>query len=408
MPVFEYTALDSKGKKKSGIIDADSASGARAKLRQSGSFPVNVKEAPEVSQSKEGKGFSISLGQGWIPAKYISIMTRQLSTLVGAGLPIVSALESLINQSPHPTLQKTLAHVKDDIVEGKSFADALSVHPKAFSPLYINMVRAGEASGAIEIVLGRLADLMERNEATKSSIRSAMTYPIIMILAAFVIITILMVKVVPTITTLFDHMGRVLPLPTRILIATSNAVTAYWWIMLLAAALAVFGLWRFKKSKKGGIWWDGMLLRVPIMGDLIVKLSMARFSRTLASLLQNGVTLVPAMGIVSNVVENKVIAGGIVEAVDLIGEGGGLGQSLTGKTGFPPVTLQMMEVGEQSGELEAMLDKVADLHQTESENMINALTTSLEPVLILFMGVMVSFIVFSVLMPIVKYTTMIQ
>ncbi|MBI9076441.1 MAG: type II secretion system inner membrane protein GspF [Desulfatibacillum sp.] len=408
MPVYEYVALDSKGKKRTGIMDADSPAVARTKLRESGSYPVEIREAPEVSTNQEEKKFNISFLEGRIPSKYLSITTRQLSTLVGAGLPIVSALEALIPQSPHPTLQKVLAHVKDDIVEGKSLADALSIHPKVFSPLYVNMVRAGEASGAMEIVLARLSDLTERNESTKGRIRAAMAYPVIMLIVAMIVLTILMVKVVPSIVSLFDDVQKALPLPTRILIAASDFLVDYWWVLLILIALAVLAFRQFKNSKRGRQWWDSRYLRVPIVGPLAQNLAIARFARTLASLLTNGVPLVPAMGIVRNVVENVYIAEGIGEASEEIGEGRGLGESLAAKPGFPPITIQMMEVGEQSGELEAMLEKMADLYDAETENTINALTASLEPILIVGMAVVVGFIVFSILMPMVELTSNIR
>ena len=408
MPVYEYVALDSKGKKRTGIMDADSPAVARAKLRESGSYPVEIREAPEVSTSQEEKKFSLPFLEGRIPSKYLSITTRQLSTLVGAGLPIVSALESLIPQSPHPTLQKVLAHVKDDIVEGKSLADALSIHPKVFSPLYVNMVRAGEASGAMEIVLARLSDLTERNESTKGRIRAAMAYPVIMLIVAMIVLTVLMVKVVPSIVSLFEDVQKALPLPTRILIATSDFLVAYWWVLLIVIILALAAFRSFKSSKAGRQWWDSRYLRIPVLGPLAQNLAMARFARTLASLLTNGVPLVPAMDIVRNVVENVYIAGGIGDASIEIGEGRGLGESLATKPGFPPITIQMMEVGEQSGELEAMLEKMADLYDAETENTINALTSSLEPILIVGMAVVVGFIVFSILMPMVELTSNIR
>ncbi|SHI53227.1 general secretion pathway protein F [Desulfatibacillum alkenivorans DSM 16219] len=405
MPVYEYVALDSKGKKRTGILDADSPSVARAKLREAGSYPVEITEAPEASANQDEKRFSLPFLEGRIPSKYLSITTRQLSTLVGAGLPIVSALESLIPQSPHPALQKVLAHVKDDIVEGKSLADALSSHPKVFSPLYVNMVRAGEASGAMEIVLARLSDLTERNENTKGKIRAALAYPVIMVIVAIVVLTALMVKVVPSIVSLFDDVQQALPLPTRVLIAASDFLVDYWVVLFVLIFGAALAFRQFKNSKRGRKWWDAKYLRIPILGPLAQNLSLARFARTLASLLTNGVPLVPAMGIVQNVVENVHIAEGIGDAAGEIGEGRGLGESLAAKPGFPPITIQMMEVGEQSGELEAMLEKMADMYETETENTIDALTASLEPILIVAMAGGVGFIVFSILMPMMELTT---
>ncbi len=405
MPVFEYVILDPKGKKRSGIIDAESPIAARQKLRDQGSYPIKIEETVQTSGEKPGIGKPFKDLFGRVRAGHVSVMTRQLATLVGAGLPIVRALEVMIPQTPHPALKKVIAQVKDDIVEGTSFANALAQHPKAFPPIYINMVRAGEASGAIEIVLTRLADLFEKSEITKAKAQAAMVYPCIMLFVAFFIVVILVVKIVPTLTAVLESNNQVLPLPTRILIGTSDFAQSFWWAILLFVAGVIIGLQRFRKTEKGRYKWDKTILRLPVIGGLAEKFCMARFSRTLGSLLQNGVPMLGALSIVKSVVQNAVFEQVIEQAAEKVGEGRGLSDSLGMEDVIPPVALQMMDVGEHSGELEAMLDKVADMYEAETETAIMTLTSLLEPVMIIGMALVVGGIIASILMPIINMTT---
>ena len=401
MPVFEYSALDAKGRKKSGIVDADSPVTARQKLREEGVFPVSVKETARTADgARTGSSAALSGLFSGVKPRFVSIMTRQLATLVGAGMPLVTALEILIPQTAHPRLQRVMAQVKDSIVEGSSLAQALGRHPKVFPPIYINMVRAGEASGALEIVLARLADLFERQENSRLRIKKAMVYPVVMMFLGSAVMVVLMVYIVPSITAIFEQVDRALPTPTRILLAVSSAIRSYWWLMAAAAAAAVAAVGRARGTEKGRLALDEAILKIPVAGGLVLKLAVARFSRTLGSLLANGVPMLSAMEIVKAVVENRVIQAVVSEAAVKIGEGRGLGESLGAAKVFPIVAVQMMGVGEQSGELEAMLENVADLYQGKAEAAIDSLTTLLEPIMILFMAVVVGFVVISILLPI--------
>jgi general secretion pathway protein F len=406
MPVYEYSALDAKGRRRSGIVDAVSPVAARQKLREKGEFPTHISEAAQSTDTKAGQGLSLNVWGG-VRASHVAIMTRQLSTLVGAGLPLVTALETIIPNTPQAKLKRVLAQVKDSIVEGGSMAQALAAHPKIFPPLYVNMVRAGEASGALEVVLGRLAELYERQQESRSKVTTALFYPFIMLFLGAGMMIFLLMVIVPSVTEVFADYGRTLPLPTRALLAASDFLKAWWWVGLIALAAGAISFSRLKSTQKGRLGLDKMILRIPLVRGLAVKFALARFSRTLASLLQNGVALVPAMEIVKAVVENQVLAQGIEDAAEQISQGSSLAQSLYGKPGFLPVAIQMMDVGEHSGELEAMLDKVADLYQREAQNAVDRMTTFLEPMMIILMAFGVGFVVLSILLPIVDMSSLV-
>jgi len=413
MPVFEYSAFDQKGKNRSGIIDADSASDARQKLKTKHLYPTSLKEAPDhmkTTGASGSKGFNINVQSFFkrVKTSEVTIMTRQLSTLVGAGLPLVTALSSLLPQTPNPAFKQTLAQIKDSIVEGNSFAKALEQYPKIFSELFINMVRAGEASGAIEIVLDRLADLSEKQQELRGRIRSALAYPIFMLFLGCAVLFVLMAYIVPNITSIFDDMGQTLPGPTLFLIALSSFIEKFWWVILLFFALIIVILRQAVKTEKGKYKRDRLLLKFPLTGTLAQKLAVARFGRTLGSLIENGVLLIPALGIVKNVVGNVLIADLIDEAVEDIGKGEGLGNALSKSDIFPPISIQMIQVGEQSGELEKMLNKIADIYETEVESSILAMTSMLEPVMILTMGILMGFVVISILLPIVEMNQLVK
>jgi len=402
MPVYEYNALDKKGKNVSGILDAESAAVARQKLRGKSIYPVSIKQVQQnAAMGNQRDLSSIRLFDRIKPAE-VSMMTRQLSTLLDAGFPLVTAMDAIVPQISAPSFKKIVTQVKTTIVEGSSLANALSTHPRIFSPLYINMVHAGETSGTLEVVLDRLADLMEKQETLRSRIRSKMFYPIFMAIFGTAILTFLLTVIVPNITSIFIEMEKTLPAPTRILIATSEIFKSWWWIILLILAAAFYVMGRIKRTAQGNLFFDRMKLSLPIIGPLVQKLAVARFSRTLASLLENGVTMLTALDIVKNIVGNMVMAQAIDNATQEVGEGHGLGQSLSNHDVFPHLPVQMIQVGEQSGELEVMLNKLAVIYETESESAIMGMTALLEPVMILLMGVVVGMIVLSILLPIIE------
>jgi general secretion pathway protein F len=336
------------------------------------------------------------------------MMTRQLATLIGAGFPLVSALDALMAQFPSPGLKKMVAKVKDAVVEGSSFADALSSFPAAFSGIYINMVRVGESSGTLEIVLNRLADFTEKQEELKSRVVTAMIYPLLIMAVGLLIMSFLFIYVIPNITSIFKDMSQELPLPTQLLISTSELFKSYWWILVILIIGAFIAMRAVRRSDKGRLWMDKTVLRLPMAGPLTSKLATARFSRTLGSLLDNGVSMLPAMEIVKNVVGNVLIARIVADAGVDVGKGQPLGQSLDAGKVFPPIAIQMIQVGEQSGNLEEMLNKVADVFEREVETTVMRLTALLEPIMVLIMAGMVLFIILSIFLPILEMRTLVR
>jgi general secretion pathway protein F len=407
MPVFEYTALNSKGKKISGILDADGAIAARQKLRGSGIFPVSISEVEKTGSRKETSRFSIgSLFTRVRPAE-VAMMTRQLATLAGAGFPLVSAIDSLIPQTKSQNFRKILAQIKESIVEGNTFAGSLSPYPGVFSSLYVNMVHAGESSGTLEIVLERLADITEKQEAFKNRVRTALAYPIMMSMIGALVLFLLLTYIVPNITVIFTDMNQALPAPTLFLISLSGFLKSYWWVLLSVFIIIAVIYRSMKKIAKGRRFIDKAMLASPLAGPLSKKLAAARFSRTLGSLLENGVSMLPALGIVKNIVGNVLIADAVEAAAKEVGKGQALGASLGASDVFPGLCIQMIQVGEQSGELENLLNKAATVFENEVESTIMRMTTLLEPVMILVMGVIVGFIVLSICLPIFEMNQLI-
>lgn len=408
MPVYDYTALDIRGKTTSGIIDAESAPAARQKLRSSSIFPVSVEEVQETTSKDDSRTFSVRNVFSRVKRSEISMFTRQLATLVGAGFPLVSAIDALIPQTKSNGLKRTLSKIKDSIVEGKSFADALSPYPDIFSSLYSNMIHAGETSGTLEIVLDRLADITEKQQALKNRIQSAMAYPIFMTLLGTVVLFFLLTYVIPSVTSIFSDMNQVLPAPTRFLITISDSLKAYWWIILITIAGVAVTFRSVRKMNKGRYFIDKTILSLPVIGLLVKKLAAARFSRTLGSLLENGVPMLSALEIVKNIAGNVVISGTIEDASKEVEKGQGLGTALAEGKILPDLSIQMIQVGEQSGKLEAMLNKVADVFENEVESSIAAMTSLLEPVMLLIMGAIVMFIVLSILLPIFEMNQLVM
>ncbi|MGE0082839.1 MAG: type II secretion system inner membrane protein GspF [Desulfococcaceae bacterium] len=408
MPVYEYSGLNLKGKSVSGIIDAESAFAARQKLRSSKIFPTDIKETQDAPARKSVRfsGFSRSFTR--VRPAEVALMTRQLSTLTGAGFPLVSALDTLIPYTKPQGFKRVMAQIKDTIVEGNTFAAALAKFPGVFSSLFINMVRAGESSGTLEIVLDRLADITEKQQALRSRIRSALAYPVLMAVIGVLVLFFLLTFIVPSIATIFSDMDKALPAPTRFLIAISEFFKTYWWAFLLGIAGFFIGLGQFRKTEKGRYQWDRLMLQLPLAGGLIRKLAVARFARTLGSLLENGVTMLNALDIVRNIVGNVLLSDAISKASEDVGKGQGLGISLSETDVFPPLSIQMILVGEQSGELEPMLNKVADVYENEVETAVVGMTALLEPMMILVMAAIVGFIVLSICLPIFEMNELIK
>ncbi len=408
MPVFEYKALNARGEKISGIIDSESATSARQKLRLTEIFPIAVEEIHNAHAQKQRSAASIARLFNRIRPAEIYMLTRELATLLGAGFPLVNAMETMITQSRTPGVKRILARTKEAVLEGKSFADALATLPEVFSPLYINMVRAGETSGTLEIVLERLADITEKQQALNGKIKSAVTYPVFMACIGVLVLFFLVTFIIPNISAIFSDMGQILPAPTRFLISLSRIFQTYWWIGLLGLVGAAIAIRHFKKTEAGRLWIDQWVLKIPAAGDIVRKLSVARFSRTLGSLLENGISMMIALDIVKNIAGNVVISKAVADATTDVEKGIGLGNALASGRVFPNLSVQMIQVGEQSGQLEAMLEKTADIYEKEVEARVLRMTSLLEPVMILIMGVAVGFIVLSICLPIFEMNQLVM
>lgn len=405
MPVYEYKALDKKGKTINGIVDADSSQEARSKLREQEIYITDLTVTADVRERK--RSTSIVLFARISPIE-IAMMTRQISTLLNAGIPLIEALSAIIDQMDNKGLKKILSQVRESIREGRSFADALSPHTRAFSPLMINMIRSGESSGSLEIVLFRLADFLEQQVHTRRKIQSALIYPAVILTIAFTVILFLMVYVVPSVTQIFADMKQALPLPTAILISVSSFLRTYWWLFLLLFVAAFSGFKAYVKTQEGRVRFDRLKLKVPPFASLFRKIAITRFARTLGTLLKNGVPLMNALDIVKNVVGNKIMEQAIEDARTHIGEGSSIHEPLKRSGVFPPILIHMINVGEKSGTLEDMLNKVADSTENEIDTTINTLTSLLEPLMIVGLALVVAFIVMSILLPIFEINQMIK
>ncbi len=408
MPVFEYTALNSSGKKLKGIIDADSSGAARQKIRASGNYPVDIKETVISSKKEQGNTLSTVSLFNKVGPQDIHVAARQLSTLLGAGIPLVQSLSSLIDQTANPSLKMIFAQIKDAVNEGNSLSNALSDHPRIFSKIFINMVKAGEASGSLDIVLERLAEFGESQETIKARLKAAMVYPILMAIVGTCVVILLVTFIVPNIAKVFEDTKQALPLPTTLLINCSDFLKNYWWIVFLMIIAFIFLIKYFLTKPKGRHLWDKLKLTLPLLGPLNTRIAAARFGRTLASLLSSGVPLITSLHIVKNILNNVLLVDVLDNASEELEKGRSFSHILKQSPWFSPMLVQMIAVGEQSGTLENMLEKVADNYEREVEFKIMAMTSLIEPLMILAMGLVVSFIIISVLLPILDMNQLIR
>jgi general secretion pathway protein F len=425
MPVFEYRGLSEAGKNVNGLLEADSPKTLRAALRKSGVYLTEVvreAQAPKPgarSGAKPGvpapaagsRDVNLSLtklARGRISTDDISITTRQLATLLGAGVTLVEALTALVDQAEKDKLKRVLSEVKQKVNEGSSLADALVPHQRIFGTLYVNMIRAGEHSGALDAVLLRLADFTEGQAKLKQKILGTLLYPAIMVVIGGGILTMLMTVVVPKVTKIFSDMQAALPWTTQLLIFVSDTLQNYWWIFFPSIIGAGFLFFRWMRSPTGKPVFDRYLLKAPVVGGLVRMIAIARFARTLATLLKSGVPLLTAMDIVKNVVTNTVLAEVVEKARDSIREGESIANPLKRSGQFPALVHHMIAIGERSGQLEDMLLSVADSYENQVEVKIGALTALLEPLIIVGMGAVIAFVAFSILMPILQLNTSIH
>lgn len=411
MPVFAYRGLGANGRSVAGVVDADSARTARAKLRSSGVFPTEINEeatAAERERQKEARQWMPSLFRRKMPAADLALLTRQLSALLGAGVQLVDALGALSDQTTRAATKRMLSQVRERVREGSSLADALNGHRDVFSDLYIGMVRAGEQAAALEAVLDRLAEYSERQNEFVQKVRGAMTYPIIMMIVGTAIMAFLVAYVVPQVATVFEEQHAALPVATRVLIATSALVTGYWLPLGLLVAGLVAGITAGLATPRGRRMFDTGILRVWYIGPTVIRVICARFARTLATLLASGVQLLPALDAVKGVVSNGLLKDAVEQSRESIREGHGMAQTLQQSGLFPPLLIEMIRVGERSGELERMLERVADNYEREVSHSLSQMTTVLEPVMTIAMAAVIVFMMLAVLMPIFQLNQLMQ
>jgi len=406
LAVYSWSGYNAKGKETRGMIDASSPKEAKLKLRSQGLFVSDLSEDATVA-GKPARELG-AIFQSRIRLEDVTVMTRQLSTLVGAAIPLVDALSALYEQLDSPPLKKTIAQVRDAVNEGASFADALSHHKRVFPELYVNMVRSGEASGALDIVLLRLADFLEGQHRLKARVTSAMIYPLLLLTVALAVLFYLLTAVVPKIVGMFDSINQILPLPTRILIGLSDGLQAAWWLILLIIAAAWYAVRRWRATPAGAYRFDRFKMRLPLFGKLTTKVAVARFARTLGTLLASGVPIIEALGIVKAVVLNRVLEQAIENTAREVTEGASIAAPLKSSGVFPPILVHMVGVGEKSGRLEEMLLKAAQAYEEDVETAVSTLTAVLEPVMILFMAVIVGFVVMAILFPMLEMSTVVR
>ncbi len=406
MPAFAYKAMDANGKNSSGVLEADNPRQVRQQLREKSLIPVSVDEVSGRSTSRSSRR-SAGWFQKGISAADLALLTRQLSTLIEASLPIEEALQAVAEQTEQPRHKSMMMAVRSKVVEGHTLADALADFPRVFDNLFVAMVAAGEKSGHLDTVLDRLADYTENRNKVRSQITQALVYPIMMITVAIGIVSILMIYVVPKIISQFDNMGQELPLITRILIGISEGVQSYGLLLLLILVAAGFTVGQMLRRPALRMRWDKAKLKLPVIGKVIKGLNTSRFASTLSILTASAVPLLEGMKIAANVLDNRYIRASILEAAERVKEGSSLRAALQKTAIFPPMMMHMIASGERSGELQSMLARAAANQDRQFEAQVAIALSIFGPVLILSMAAIVFFIVAAILLPIIGLNTMI-
>src|SRR6186713_703712 len=398
MPTYTYTARAVNGELKTSTIDAPSREEVVAQLRRQRMSVVKVDE----ESTKKSKT------RGSIKMRDIVIFTRQFSTMINAGLPLVQALDILAKQTENKVLSNVTRDVVFDVESGHTVADALSKHPKAFSDLYVNMVAAGEAGGILDTILMRLATFMEKNDALVRKVKGAMIYPGVIMSVAVIAISVLLIFVIPVFQNMFAGVGMALPLPTRVVIAASNFLRGYWWAVLAAGVGGSFMFKRYYASSSGKLVIDRLMLRIPVLGDVLRKSAVSRFTRTLGTLISSGVSILDGLEITAKTAGNRVIQDAIMESRASIAGGETISAPLQKSQVFPPMVISMIAVGEQTGGLDEMLSKIADFYDEEVDAAVSGLLSLLEPVMIVFLGVIVGGMVVAMYLPIFDMINAVQ
>lgn len=407
MAVFQWQGIDKAGRTQRGVRDADNAKVLRVLLRKDGILATSIEEDSKA-RLRTAREVNLTRIFQRVSASELALLTRQLATLLHSGVPLVEALSALIEQVEKPPLKEALTQTRDKVNEGTSLADALRAHPKLFEPLYVNMVAAGEASGTLDVVLSRLADHLDSQATLKSKVATALAYPAFMLLFSIAVMGLMMVVVVPKVSSIFEDFGQALPWNTRLLIFMSNTVVNYWWLLFLGTGAFIYGFMRWLGTEKGRAIWDARLLKTPVVGSLALMVATARFTRTLATLLSSGVSLLTALDIARNVLGNTELMRVVEDARASIREGESISAPLKRSGKFPPIVIHMIAIGERSGELEAMLTHVANAYDSQVSVRLQAMTSLLEPIMIVIMGGLNGGIAISILMPLMQINEFVQ
>lgn len=397
--IFKWEGKSSKGDNVKGQITADSKEEVQSYLRKQRIVPKKIAEKSKPL---------FSSGGGAVKEKDLVIFTRQFATMIGAGLPLIQALDILSKQTENKAFGTIVGNIKSEVEGGSTFADALKKYPKIFSDLYSNMVAAGEAGGILDTILIRLAGYIEKAAALKGKVKSAMVYPLVVITIAVLVIIVIMVFVVPTFGSMFETLGGELPMPTQMIISLSDFLSGVGGLSVLAGVIGVIvGIKQFRATKKGNVITDRILLKLPVFGMLLRKVAVAKFTRTLGTLISSGVNILEGLNITAKTAGNKVIEAAVLDVRQAVSEGKTIAEPLSDTKVFPPMVTQMIAVGESTGALDAMCDKIADFYDTEVDAAVSALTAMLEPMLMVFLGGTVGFIVVAMYLPIFKLITLV-
>lgn len=405
MPVYEYKALNRKGRKVSGIVTAEAPSAARQRLTREGVFPEHIREVQSEGKARKGRRRPPLLSlQGRVNPDEVSASLRQLATLISSGLPLMECLHTLVEQTDQRRLKRVLTEVREQVAEGNPLSRALAEHPAVFGSITVHMTGAGEEGGALDVILLRLADFSERRIRLRKKVETALIYPLFLVMISGVIVVFLMAFVMPKVVGIFEGMDMMLPWSTRTLIWATDALRQWWWALLAGGVPLLVGAASWLRTDAGRHTWDGIRLRVPVAGKVHRKAVIARFTQTLAILLQSGIPLVKALEIARHAAGNRVVEGALENATRRVGEGQDFAGPLRETGLFPPLVVQLVRAGERSGDLEGMLVKAAERYEEDVEVSLGSLSSLLEPAIILAMGLVVAFMVMAILLPIFDMT----
>lgn len=391
MPSFEWKGRDRGGRPQSGVLVADNKDAALAVLRRQQVVPITVKE--------KGKEIAVPKVRGGVNDRTLAIFTRQFSVMIDAGLPLVQCLQILGEQQENKAFQRIILQVREDVETGSSLANALKKHPQAFSDLFVNMVAAGEAGGILDTILQRLSTYIEKAARLKAQVKSALMYPATVIAIAIIVVYVILWKVIPVFASLFEGLGATLPLPTRVVVAASKFVGRFWWLIIMMVAAAVIAVRRYYATRQGKLVIDRIMLKTPVLGLVLRKIAVARFCRTLGTLLSAGVPVLESLEITARTSGNAVIELAILEVRKQVEEGKALADPLKTTGQFPPMVVQMISVGEATGAMDTMLAKIAEFYEEEVDVAVAGMMKLIEPIMILFLGVVIGGVVIAMYLP---------